>query len=47
MLKRGVLAAMRAVRRHSKNTAIVFFCVFDNLFSVRFLFYALVELQMN
>ena len=47
MLIRGLVAAVRVARNHSKITFIVFFCTCNNLSSFRFHFYALLKLQQN
>ena len=46
-LIRGVVAAVRLVRNHSKSTSIEFCCIYNNLFPLRFDFYAPVKLQLN
>ena len=47
MLIRGVVAAMRVVRIHSKITAILFFCIYNILCPLRFHFNTLLKLQLN
>ena len=47
MLIRGVVAAMRVVINHTKITSIVSFSFYNNLFPLRFVFYAPLKLQLN
>ena len=47
MLIRGVVAAVRVVKIHSKIILLYFFCVHNTLFPLRFHFYTLLKLQLN
>ena len=44
---RGVVAAVPVVKNHSTSTLLFSFCIYNNLFPLRFHFHALLTLQLN